>query len=199
NESKQAKAPYALVAPIANHVWGRGRRNGKTEQRSTDRFQGAVSIVATACEQLAHIAIPPLNHADRKSLLQTLREAHAGLTAFLKKIEQLSEDFQADIRAKQARREETAHEEALLAAADEAGKLYLDDEGNFAPDDPQADAICRERGFLYRAEQSALGAKINLRNLVCTKAMIQAAKQAVDAWTTTYHELTAAADEVAAP
>jgi hypothetical protein len=114
-----------------------------------------------------------------------------------KKKRRTIEDFQADTRAKQARREETAHEEALLAAADEAGNLYLDDDGNFAPDDPEADAICRIRGFLYRAEQSALGAEIDLRNLVCTKEMIQAAKQAVDAWTTTYHELTAAADEAA--
>jgi hypothetical protein len=186
NESKQARAPYALVAPIANHIWGRGKRNEKTEKRSMERFQGAVAVVTTVCEQLAKITIPPLNHDDRKSLVRALHEARTGLTA-----------FQADIRAKQARREETAHEEALLAAADEAGKLYLDDEGSFAPDDPQVDAICRERGFLYRAEQSALGAKINLRNLVCTKAMIQAAKQAVDAWTTTYHELTAAADEAA--
>src|SRR5262249_24771130 len=104
--------------------------------------------------------------------------------------------FQADIRAKQARREETAHEEALLAAADEAGKLYLDDEGNFAPPAP-AEAICRGRGILYRAEKSPPGATINLRTLVYTKTKIQDAKQAVDAWTTTYHELTAAADEAA--
>jgi len=57
--------------------------------------------------------------------------------------------------------------------------------------------ICRVRGFLYRAQQSAFGAEIDLRNLRPTQEMIQAAKKAMDAWTTTYHELTAAADEAA--
>src|SRR5262249_2492386 len=75
NESKQAKAPYALADPKATQVGGRGGRKGKTEHRQTARSRGAVPIVATAGKQLPNFETPPLNHADRKSLLQTLREA----------------------------------------------------------------------------------------------------------------------------
>jgi len=47
---------------------------------------------------------------------------------------------------------------------------FLDDDGNFAAVDPAADAACRIRGFLYRAQQSAFGARADkLRGFVCTQ------------------------------
>jgi hypothetical protein len=69
-----------------------------------------------------------------------------------------------------------------LAAADTENS-FLDDDGNFAPVDPAADAACRIRGFLYRAQQSVLGARAdNLKGLVCTREMLEAAKDAAKAW-----------------
>jgi hypothetical protein len=61
---------------------------------------------------------------------------------------------------------------------------FLDDEGNFAPVDPGADAACRIRGFLYLAQQSVFAAEAeNFKGLACTKEMLQAAEDVIKAWT----------------
>jgi hypothetical protein len=64
-----------------------------------------------------------------------------------------------------------------------ASDEFLDDDGDFAAADLEADAACRIRGFLYRAHQSAFGAETdNLRWLVYTREMLEAAKAAAKAW-----------------
>jgi hypothetical protein len=61
---------------------------------------------------------------------------------------------------------------------------FLDDNGDFAPVDPAADAACRIRGFLYRAQQSAFGARAdNLAGLTITREMQDAAAETAKAWT----------------
>jgi hypothetical protein len=60
---------------------------------------------------------------------------------------------------------------------------FLDDEGDFAAADLEADAAVRIEGFLWRAHQSAFGAETDhLKWLVCTGEMLEAAKAAAKAW-----------------
>jgi hypothetical protein len=60
---------------------------------------------------------------------------------------------------------------------------FLDDGGDFAAADLEADTVCRIRGFLYRAQQSAFGAETDhLRWLDCTIEMLEAAQAAAKAW-----------------
>jgi hypothetical protein len=75
---------------------------------------------------------------------------------------------------------------ADLPLSDGCADSFLNDEGDFAPVDQEADEACRIRGFLYRAEQSAFGAQAEkFENLACTEEMLAAAKEAVLAWTET--------------
>ena len=74
----------------------------------------------------------------------------------------------------------------------------LDDNGNFAPVDPTTDAARRIRGFLYRAQQSTFGAKANdLKGLVCTREMLEAAEDAAKAWTDVAAQLKAKVEPAA--
>jgi ParB-like chromosome segregation protein Spo0J len=86
---------------------------------------------------------------------------------------------------------------AKFAAADHADDQFLDDEGNYAPVDPAADAACRIRGFLYRAQQSTFAAEADdLKNIVCTKEIVEAAENAAKAWTTLARELRQNIEEI---
>jgi ParB-like chromosome segregation protein Spo0J len=87
--------------------------------------------------------------------------------------------------AKQARKQPSTKVKpaAALAVAD-CEDSFLDDDGDFAPVDPNADAECRIRGFLYRAQQSTFGAQADdFKGLVCTAEMLEAATDAAKAWT----------------
>jgi hypothetical protein len=78
-----------------------------------------------------------------------------------------------------ARKAQYAAEDANIADPDN----FLTDEGDYAPADLEADAACRIRGFLYRAQQSAFAAQTDsLKNLACTKEMLVAAQEATKAW-----------------
>jgi hypothetical protein len=60
---------------------------------------------------------------------------------------------------------------------------FLDDEGNFAPADINADAACRIRGFMYRTQQSTFAAETDdLKGLTPARETVVAARQAADAW-----------------
>jgi hypothetical protein len=67
---------------------------------------------------------------------------------------------------------------------------FLDDDGDFAPVDPAADDACRIRGFLYRAQQSTFAAEADeLKGLVCTSEMVEAARKVITAWTALLQEM----------
>jgi hypothetical protein len=61
---------------------------------------------------------------------------------------------------------------------------FLDDEGNFAPLDPEVDEARRIRGFLYRAQEAVHGAEMDdLKGLTVTAEMAEAARNAMASWT----------------
>jgi hypothetical protein len=64
-----------------------------------------------------------------------------------------------------------------------------DEEGNYTgytytPMDERADAACRVRGFIFRAQRSVFAAEADsLENLAPTKEMREAADAVIEAWT----------------
>jgi len=62
----------------------------------------------------------------------------------------------------------------------------LDDQGNYAPMDPDADAACHMRGFMYRGQQSVFAAEDLLRcvkDLPRTKEVLELVDAVISAWT----------------
>ena len=68
-------------------------------------------------------------------------------------------------------------------AHDDCEDGFLNDYGEMAPADKEADDACRIRGFLFRARESTFCAETDdLKGLVCTREMLEAAREAAAAW-----------------
>jgi hypothetical protein len=76
--------------------------------------------------------------------------------------------------------------ETLMPRPEDEAYFQDDDEGNYTytPTDDRNDAACRVRGFIFRAQRSVFAAEADsLKNLVCTKEMLEAADAVIEAWT----------------
>jgi hypothetical protein len=67
---------------------------------------------------------------------------------------------------------------------------FLNEDGSFADVEADAGAAARKRGFFYRSQQSARGARIDdLKGIKITSEMLAAAKEAAEAWTDLYQSM----------
>lgn len=90
DETKQVRAAYHMVLPIADRVWGRkGHRIGnKKRKRERDDFQSSISFLLSTCGSAPDINIPYLNKEDVEAAIQELKEAETALFRLRERINQ---------------------------------------------------------------------------------------------------------------
>lgn len=86
NEKRQPIAPYRMVTPIAQKLWGSRGRRFDSDKHRLDDFTKAISFVGITCLSAAEVPIPFLGKEQRDLALTTIREAKASLDILLNRI-----------------------------------------------------------------------------------------------------------------
>ena len=110
-----------------------------------------------------------------------------------------AEDREIDRKRKRVEREKIKEnkdrvQDTVVENIDESeeDELYLDDEGNYTKLPSDISQAARERGFMYRAQQSTFAAEdiLRMKDLHVTQEMLEAADKVIAAWTRLRQQMT---------
>lgn len=90
NETRSAKAPAKMIAPIANRVWGALPNSAlsKAESRRMKQFERAWTFIVDTCRTSAVVTVPYLAADKAKEISAEMKKAEAAVHTLRRRIEE---------------------------------------------------------------------------------------------------------------